>query len=234
MNKFNNTQQPYYTGTQSQAAQTSLIQRVSYLLATTLLVTAAAAWYANSIGLGPQWFLPLVIGTFVIVFAIRFTLANPALSLGLLYALSVMEGLLMGPLLGAIARGYPLGATIIAEAAGLSALLVVGLGTYVWISGRDFGGLGKMLFWALLGLIVIGVIGMFAHFSPGFHLIYAIGGAAIFVGFTLYDFSNIKLRYGPNDYVIPTVQLYLDFINLFWYLLQILMTLSGGGGRRSN
>ena len=86
----------------------------------------------------------------------------------------------MGPLLGAIARGYPLGATIIAEAAGLSALLVAGLGTYVWISGKDFGGLGKMLFWALLGLIVVGVIGIFAHFSPGFHLIYAIAGAAHF------------------------------------------------------
>ena len=80
MNNFNNIQQPYYTAGQSQAAQTSLIQRVSYLLATTLLVTAAAAWYANSIGLGPQWFLPLAIGTVVIVFALRFARANPALA----------------------------------------------------------------------------------------------------------------------------------------------------------
>lgn len=233
MNNFNNNySQPYYaTG---QAAQTSLIQRVSYLLATTLLVTAAAAWYANSIALGPQWFLPLMIGTLVCVFALSFARANAGLGLALLYALSVMEGLLMGPLLGAIARGYPLGATIIAEAAGLSALLVAGLGTYVWISNKDFGGIGRFLFWGLIALIAVGLISLFVHMSPGIHLIYAVAGAALFVGFTLYDFSNIKQRFGPNDYVIATVQLYLDFINLFWFLLQILLTLSGGGGRRSN
>ena len=236
MNNFSNNpyNAPYYAAGQAQAAQTTLIQRVSYLLATTLLVTAAAAWYAASIQLSAVWFWPLAIGTLVCVFGTSLARKTSVLALVFLYALSVMEGLLMGPLLGLIAHGYPMGATIIAEAAGLSALLVVGLGTYVWISGRDFGGLGKMLFWALLGLIVVGVIGMFAHFSAGFHLLYAIIGAAIFVGFTLYDFSNIKLRYGPDDYVNATVQLYLDFINLFWYLLQILMALSGNGGRRSD
>jgi FtsH-binding integral membrane protein len=234
MNNFNNAQQPYYAGAQSQVAQTTLIQRVSYLLSTALLVTAAAAWYADSIHLSMLLFWPLAIGTIVCVIGLSVARKTSALALIFLYALSVLEGLLMGPLLGTIARGYAMGATIIAEAAGLSALLVVGLGTYVWITGRDFGGLGKMLFWALLGLIVIGVIGIFAHYSPGFQLIYAIGGAAIFVGFTLYDFSNIKLRFGPDDYVNATAQLYLDFINLFWYLLQILLMLSGGGGRRSN
>ncbi len=233
MNNFPNSYNtPYYAA--GQAAQTTLIQRVSYLLATALLATAGAAWYANVIGLGPQWFLPLMIGTLVVVFALSFARTNPALGLALLYALSVMEGLLMGPLLGAIARGYPFGATIIAEAAGLAALLVAGLGTYVWISNKDFGGIGRFLFWGLIGLLVIGLIGLFAHFSQGFHLIYAIAGAALFIGFTLYDFSNIKQRFGPNDYVIATLQLYLDFINLFWFLLQILLTLSGGGGRRND
>jgi len=175
-----------------------------------------------------------MVGTFGCVIALNFTRANAGLSLGLLYALSVMEGLVMGPLLGAIARGYPLGATIIGEAAGLSALLVAGLGTYVWISNKDFGGIGRFLFFGLIGLIVVGVVGMFVHFSPGVHLLYAVVGAALFVGFTLYDFSNIKRRYGPNDYVIATVALYLDFLNLFWFLLQILLSLSGGGGRRND
>jgi FtsH-binding integral membrane protein len=153
------------------------------------------------------------------------------LSLLLLYGLSVLEGLLLGPMLGAIARGYPYGATIIGEAAGLSALLVAGLGTYVWMTSRDFGGLGRTLFWALIGLIVVGLITVFVHMGPAGHLLYALIGAAIFVGFTLYDFSNIKLRYGPDDYVIATVSLYLDFLNLFLFLLQILMSLSGNSRR---
>lgn len=230
MNNFN----PYYSVTSSQAGASTLMQRVAYLLSTALVVTAVSAWWANALQLGPQWFFPLAIGTLVCVFAMSFARANAMLGLVLLYVLSVLEGLLMGPLLGAIARGYPLGATIIAEAATLSALLVAGLGTYVWISNKDFGGIGRFLFWGLIALILVGLLRFFVAFSAGGSLLYAVVGAALFVGFTLYDFSNIKRRYGPNDYVIATVQLYLDFLNLFWFLLQILMTLSGGGGRRNN
>lgn len=228
---------PYYSNfapAQSRAGEATLIQRVSYLLCTALLCTAAAAWWADSIRLSPIWFMPLMIGTLICVFAMSFAqkARTGSLGLALLYALSVMEGLLLGPMLGTLARGYSLGSAIIGEAAGLSALIVAGVGTYVWISNKDFGGIGKFLFWALIGLLVVGVIGMFVAFSPGFHLVYALIGAAIFVGFTLFDFSNIKHRYGPNDYVLATVALYLDFLNLFLFLLQILMSLSGGGSRR--
>lgn len=229
---------PYYsTGfspAQTQARESSLIQRVCYLLCTTLLVTAAAAYYAGSIGMDGRWFIPLMIGTFACVIGMNLARTKPALGLVLLYAFSVMWGLLLGPMLAAIARGYPLGATIIGEAASLSAVIVAGIGAYVWISNKDFGYLGKYLLWAVIGLIVVGLIGMFVHFSAGGSLLYSIVGAAIFVGFTLYDFSNIKHRYGPNDYVLATVGLYLDFLNLFMFLLQILMALSGGGGSRRN
>ncbi len=233
MNNFgSNANNPYYAGGQSVASANSLISRVSYLLCTALLVTAAAAWWAAQARLSPALFLPLMIGTFACVIGLNFTRTKPGLSLALLYALSVMEGLLMGPLLNVIARGYGNGAAVIGEAAALSAVIVAGLGAYVWISGKDFGGIGKFLFWALLGLIVVGLLRFFVAFSPGVNLIYSIGGAAIFAGFTLYDFSNIKFRYGPNDYVIATVALYLDFLNLFWFLVQILLSL-GGGSRRN-
>lgn len=218
---------------QSVAGANALIQRVSYLLCTALLVTAGAAWWADSAHLSPALFLPLMLGTFACVFGLSFARNNPGLSLALLYGLSVLEGLLMGPLLGSIARGYPFGAAVIGEAAILSAVIVAGLGTYVWVSGKDFGGIGKYLVFALIGLIVIGLVRFFVAFSPGVNLLYAVVGAAIFAGFTLYDFSNIKFRYGPNDYVLATVGLYLDFLNLFWFLVQILLSLSGGSSRRN-
>jgi FtsH-binding integral membrane protein len=229
MNNFNQYNQTY-TINSTRASESTLISRVAYLLSTALLVTALSARYADSIGLGPQWFLPLTIGTLGCVFALSFARTKPMLGLFLLYTLSVLEGLWMGPFLGAIARGYPLGATIIGEASGLSALIVAGCGTYVWISNKDFGGLGRFLFWGLIALIGFGFLRFFVHFAAGAGLLYAVVGAALFVGFTLYDFSNIKRRYGPNDYVIATVQLYLDFLNLFLFLVQILMMLSGGGG----
>ena len=237
MNNFSrNPNQPYnpYAASQPVAAANALIQRVSYLLCTALLVTAGAAYWAASVQLSPALFLPLILGTFGCVIGLSFARNNPTLSLVLLYGLSVLEGLLMGPMLGAIARGYPYGAAVIGEAALLSSVIVAGLGTYVWVSGKDFGGLGKFLILALFGLIIVGLIRFFVPFSPGLSLGYAVIGALIFAGFTLYDFSNIKFRYGPNDYVLATVALYLDFINLFWFLIQILLSLSGGGSSRRN
>ncbi len=237
MNNF--SQNPYNrAGSYGQSAPTVaganvLIQRVSYLLCTALLVTAATAWWAGS-HVSPQLFWPLSIGTLGCVFAIGATRANPKLGLFLLYVLSALEGMLMGPLLTLIARGYPYGAAVIGESALLSAVIVAGLGSYVWISGKDFGGIGKFLMPALIGLIVVGLVRFFVAFSPGVNLLYAFVGMAIFVGFTLYDFSNIKFRYGPNDYVQATVSLYLDFLNLFWFLVQILLSLSGGGSSRRN
>ncbi len=233
-NSYNNQSNPYAAGGQTVAGANALIQRVSYLLCTALLVTAGTAWWAGNSNLSPALFLPLALGTIVCVFALSFTRNNPGLSLVLLYGLSVMEGLLMGPLLASIARGYPYGAAVIGEAALLSAVIVAGLGSYVWISGKDFGGIGKFLIFALIGLLVVGLVRFFVAFSPGVNLLYAFVGAAIFVGFTLYDFSNIKFRYGPNDYVLATVALYLDFLNLFWFLVQILLSLSGGGSSRRN
>lgn len=223
---------PPYGVARDATRESTLIQRVCYLLSSCLLVTAAAAWWAANAGLPPGLFFPLAIGTFVCVFAISFTRRQPVVSLLLLYALSVMEGLIMGPVLRMVAHGLTMGPTIIAESAALSAVLVVGLGSYVWISNKDFGGLGKMLFWALIGLLVVGLISMFVNIGGTGSLIYAVAGTAIFSGFVLYDVSNIKHRFGPDDYVIATVQLYLDFINLFWFILQILMSVSGGGSSR--
>ncbi len=78
MNNFSpNANNPYYTAGQTQAGANTLIQRVSYLLCTALLVTAAAAWWAGP-NLSPALFLPLALGTIVCVVALNFTRANPA------------------------------------------------------------------------------------------------------------------------------------------------------------
>lgn len=223
---------PYYAV--SENAQMTLVQRVAFLLCTALLVTAGAAAWAAQAQLSPALFLPIAIGTFVCVFAMRAVRQNATAGMALLYILSVLEGLLIGPMLGYIIKGYSQGAMIVGEAASLSAILVAGLGTYSWISSKDFGYLGKTLFWALLALIVVGLISMFVSIGGFGQLLYAVIGTAIFCGFVLYDVSNIKLRYGPDDAVIATVQLYLDFLNLFLFILQILMSLSGGGSRRSD
>jgi uncharacterized protein len=226
----NRNAQPYYAVSNSAAQANTLLSRVAYLLCTALLVTAAGCWLGRD--MSPALFWPLGIGTIAVVFGINFAKNNPPLGLFLLYVLSLLEGLLLAPLISMYMRSNA-GSEMVGAAFGTTAILMAGLGAYVWISGADFKGLGKLLMYALVGLVLIGVLGFFIRplfANPHFNMLYSLFGVAIFTGFTLYDFSNIKNRYGPNDFVMATVSLYLDFLNLFLFLLRIMSMLSGGGG----
>ena len=209
----------WYTATPDQAA--TLLSKVSYLLCTCLLATAGGAYLSRDFPPGSMMLFWL--GALGCVIALNFTKRASGISLFLLYGLSVLEGLALGPLLNAYAHID--GGQVVAQAFILTAGTVGGIGTYIWVTNKDFGFLGKFLMWGLIGLIVVGLISMFfgGPFATGQgNALYSIIGAAIFVGFTLYDFSNIKHRFGPDDYVMATVALYLDFLNLFLFLLQIL------------
>ena len=74
------------------------------------------------------------------------------------------------------------------------------------------------------------MLNMFFDFGSGAHLVYSLIGAILFAGYILYDTSEILHRLGPDDYIEATISLYLDIINLFFYLLEILRLLSGGDG----
>ena len=52
-------------------------------------------------------------------------------------------------------------------------------------------------------------------------MIFSLCGAMIFVGYILYDTSLIMHHLGPDDYIVGAVTLYLDIINLFFYLLRL-------------
>jgi uncharacterized protein len=230
---FRRGSQPMYAVANSAEQSNALLSRVSYLLCTALLVTATGCYLGRD--MSPALFLPLAIGTFACVIGVNFTRSNAPLSLGLLYLLSLLEGLLLAPLISSFIRSGTAGSEMVGAAFGMTAVLMAGLGTYVWISGKDFSGLGKILMFGIIGLILVGVVGMFfgpLFANPHINMAYSLIGVAIFVGFTLYDFSNIKNRFGPNDYVLATVALYLDFLNLFLFLLRIFGIMGGGGSRR--
>ena len=76
-----------------------------------------------------------------------------------------------------------------------------------------------MLFW--------GMINMFFPLGAGGRMIFSLLGALLFAGYILFDTSQIMLHLGPDDYVVAAVDLYLDVINLFLYLLQFLQSIQG-------
>lgn len=100
-----------------------------------------------------------------------------------------------------------------------------------WFTKKDLSGLGRILIMALVGVIIASVVNMFLH-SSGLQFIVSILGVLIFTGLTAYDTQKIKMMvemYGnqPDEGVMKlallgSLSLYLDFINLFLYLLRFL------------
>ena len=89
------------------------------------------------------------------------------------------------------------------------------------VSKKDFSFLGGMLFISLIALIVAGFVLMFFH-SSMLGSLYSVGGVLIFSGYVLYDTSLIMQRLQPDQAVSGAVNLYLDFFNLFLFIMRLL------------
>jgi FtsH-binding integral membrane protein len=158
-----------------------------------------------------------------------FAMRNPtARSAGAIYWTVVS---LMGASLGVLAMVYNVGAifsTFLITAAAFGGLSLVG-----YVTKRDLTAMGSFLIMGLWGLIIAMVVSMFV---PGMNFIINVLGVLIFSGLIAYDTQRLKMTYyqlGGNETAMGVatnygaLSLYLDFINLFMFLLRLF-----GGGRR--
>lgn len=105
------------------------------------------------------------------------------------------------------------------EAAGATAAFVAGLGSIGYATRRDLSGWARTLFWALLGLIVLGIVLIFVSI-PQANIIYAVAGLVIFGAFTILDFN--RLRHSRPVAAVPiAASIFLDIFNVFLFLLQL-------------
>lgn len=95
---------------------------------------------------------------------------------------------------------------------------------------KDLSGMGRILLMTLIGLIIATMVNVFFMHSAGFDLILSYIGVIVFVGLTAYDTQKIKHMLMDAEGTGETAQkiallgalsLYLDFINLFLYLLRL-------------
>ena len=111
----------------------------------------------------------------------------------------------------------------------ISAAAFAGLSLFGYTTKRDLGPIGAALTMALIGLIVASIVNIFLA-SSGFQFLISLLGVVIFAGMTAYDTQQIKLSYtealsaedGERMAIFGALRLYLDFINLFVMLLQLL------------
>jgi modulator of FtsH protease len=137
-------------------------------------------------------------------------------------AFGLLLGLGMGPALAYYSATSP---QAVWRAAGATALFMAGFGTAGYVTRRDLSALGRISFFALIGLIVFGIVLIFVHI-PGAELLYSILGLIIFAGLTMFDFQRLRRGQGINSAPVLAASIFLDALNVFLFFLRIF-----GGGR---
>ncbi|WP_456488929.1 Bax inhibitor-1/YccA family protein [Caminibacter pacificus] len=159
-----------------------------------------------------------VILEFILLFGLFAAKNKTPLNLVLLFAFTFMTGFTLSPTLAfyiSANMGY-----VIGEAFFLTAIAFGGLTIFAMTTKRDFTTMGKILFITLLVVIGASILNIFLHL-PMLQLIIASVSAILFSFFILYDTQNI-IRGNVSSEIEAAVMLYLDFLNLFVSLLQIL------------
>jgi FtsH-binding integral membrane protein len=174
---------------------------------------------------GGPLMIVLFLGTLGIVFFLSFRInklqATTALALFMLYA-----GLL-GLMLSSVMLTYT-GASI-ARTFFISAASFGALSLYGYTTQRDLSPIGSFLIMGLFGLILAMIVNIFLK-SSGLEFAISAIGVLIFAGLTAWDTQKIKEMYDANDdgtvsgrkSVMGALTLYLDFINLFLFMLRFL------------
>ncbi|WP_459108947.1 Bax inhibitor-1/YccA family protein [Helicobacter pylori] len=152
------------------------------------------------------------------LFGLMFSKSKPGLNLFMLFAFTSLSGVTLVPLLGMVIAKAGLGA--IWQALGMTTIVFGLMSVYALKTKNDLANMGKMLFIALIVVVVCSLINLFLG-SPMFQVVIAGASAILFSLYIAYDTQNIvKGMYdSPID---AAVELYLDFLNVFISILQII------------
>jgi modulator of FtsH protease len=209
-----------YTNEASQAQLMSFLKSTYQLFAGSLLAATAGAYIGlDMVSAIASWYWGLVILEFVLLFALFAVKNKPGINLAVLFGFTFVSGLTITPLLASVFN-MPGGASIVAQAFLMTSVAFGGISMFALTTKRDFSSMGKMLFIALIILVVGSISNIFIQ-APLLQLGIAMVGAVLFSAFILYDTQQI-IKGGFSTPVEAAIALYLDFFNLFISLLQIL------------
>jgi FtsH-binding integral membrane protein len=138
------------------------------------------------------------------------------LAVGLLFGMGLLLGLAVAPVIAVYADANP---SALSQAAGATAAFVAALGAYGYATRRDLSSWGRTLLWALLALIVFGIVAIFVSI-PNENVIWGIAGLGIFGAFTIYDFNQLR-RASDGDAALIAAGIFLDIFNIFLFWLNL-------------
>jgi len=195
--------------------------QVMGLVALTLGCLALGAYIGRDMGGGAG--ILFFIGGFgcIIGLNVASSRGREQLAITLLFGLGLLLGLALGPVLNDYAEADP---SALWQAAGATGAFVASLGAAGYATRRDLSSWYRVLFWALLALLVFGIVAIFVSI-PNSNLIWSVAGLVIFGGYTVLDFNRLR-RAGAESAVPIAAGIFLDVLNVFLFMLQLF-----GGGR---
>ena len=162
------------------------------------------------------------IAAFAALFGMRFAAQRSVpLTVGLLGAFGLLIGLAVAPTIAYYGSMDP---QALWQAGGATALFIAGFGAAGYATRRDLAPLARVCFWALVALIVFGIVLIFVHI-PGSGLVYSVLGLVIFAGFTMFDFQRLRTNTDIAAAPLLAASIFLDVLNVFLFFLEIF---SGG------
>ena len=213
---------------QSEGAPTR--DQVHTLFAQTMgYVAATAGLFALGAYLGRNLTGGVGIVAFIAAFACLIGMQFAArrsqqLTVGLLAGFGLLIGLAVAPTVAYYGSMDP---QALWEAGGATALFIAGFGAAGYATRRDLTAVARAASWALLALIVAGIVLIFVHI-PGADLVYSVLGLVIFAGFTMFDFQRLRTNTDATAAPLLAASIFLDVLNVFFFFLEIF---SGGQER---
>lgn len=214
-----------YTSTEAgyaqEGASVSFMKQTYQLLAASMIAAAAGAYvtmpYAESV-MQYKWFI-FGFELFMLFVGLRMTRNKPGLNMAALFVFTFLTGVSLVPLLASLI-GAGNGA-VIGNAFLMTSVLFGALSLFAINSKSDYSSWGKPLFITLIVVIIASLVNIFILQSPMMHVIITAGILLLFSIFTIYDTQNIA-NGAYDSPVDAAVSLYLDFLNMFTALLQLL------------
>ena len=207
---------PALVGTATERDARALLGQVMGFVAVTVGFAALGAYIGRDLSGGTG--LLLFIGAFACIFGLNIAAAKgrEQLAIAFLFGMGLLLGLAVAPVIAEYANAEP---SALWQAAGATAAFVAALGAYGYATSRDLSSWGRTLFWALLALIVFGIVAIFVSI-PNSNIIYAVAGLVIFGGFTIFDFNRLR-RASDDSAVAIAASIFLDIFNVFLLFLNL-------------
>lgn len=216
------------------------MNKVYGLMSVAMVVTAGVAWavgtsdallavFRDPLTLRPNilgWVVMFAPLAMVFAFGAMINRLSAAAAQLFFYAFAAVMGLSLAWIFK-VFTGVSIAQTFL-----ITAIAFAGLSLYGYVTKRDLSGMGTFLMMGLIGLIVAMIVNIFLG-SPALMFAISIIGVLIFAGLTAYDTQNIKNTYIQHAMaadqewlgkaaIMGALNLYLDFINLFMFLLQFM------------